>query len=372
MRKIGIITLNGYYNYGNRLQNYALQEILKKLNFKVETIIKENEISVNKNQILKRISRLIEYPMPIIFNSLSNKVLEILFRNRIKKRTDIFKEFSKKYINETDFTISINSIPKELPNNYDFFVVGSDQVWNPYFQKGSPIEFLTFAPVEKRIAYAASFGVSSIPEEYQDLYRNYLSQIKYISVREYAGAKIIKDLTNKQVDVVLDPTLLLSKNEWLEISEAPSDKPVKNYLLTYFLGDISRKRKKYIRNIACKYDLEIVNLASIFHKNGYLTGPSEFIDYINSASLFFTDSFHGAAFSIMLNTPFIVFDREGKSPSMNSRIETLLNTFDMKMRYFDNFNDDVDLLNVDFSQVESILLKEKTKSLNYLKHALNI
>src|SRR5699024_3818115 len=112
--------------------------------------------------------------------------------------------------------------------------------------------------------------------------------------------------------------MLLSKEEWLNIAETASNKPMKGYLLTYFLGEISEERKIFIQDIAQKKDLEIINLVMIDEKTPYLSEPSEFIDYINSANLFLTDSFHGAAFSIILNTPFIVFDRKGNVSSMNS------------------------------------------------------
>lgn len=372
MKKVGIITLNGYFNYGNRLQNYALQKVLEKMGYRVDTIINDTKkIQIEKRTVLDRAKSAVKLPFTKLVERVEKKVTNRIFRERKKRRTDIFKEFSKRYINETKFTITEDNISNDLAEDYDYFIVGSDQVWNPHYQKGSSVEFLTFAPKHKRISYAASFGISSIPEEYKEKYANWLAEMNHISVREHAGAEIVKELTGKDAEVVIDPTLLLSKEEWLKVSEVASDKPIKGYILTYFLGEIPRSRKEYIEKIAKENDLEIINLAQLNEKIPYLTGPSEFIDYINSAELFFTDSFHGAAFSIMLNTPFIVFDREGSSPSMNSRIETLLNTFKMETRYFNDFANGDGLFHVDFSQVESILEAEKTKAMNYLNRALN-
>lgn len=376
MKHIGIITLNGYFNYGNRLQNYALQKTLEKMGYEVDTIVNDTKKVQKKSQTEKRtvidkVKLAAKLPFSELAEKVERKVTNRLYSKRRKMRTELFKEFSKKYINETDFSITENNTPKSLVDSYDYFIVGSDQVWNPHYQKGSSVEFLTFAPKSKRISYAASFGISSIPEEYKERYATWLAEMNHISVREHAGANIVNELTGRNVEVVVDPTLLLTKEEWLEISEPASDKPMKGYILTYFLGKIPKERKKYIDKIAKENDLEVINLAQMNERTPYLSGPSEFIDYINSAQLFFTDSFHGAAFSIMLNTPFIVFDRAGSSMSMNSRIDTLLDTFDMETRYFNNFINENELFTVDFTKVETILENEKAKAMNYLNRALN-
>lgn len=192
----------------------------------------------------------------------------------------------------------------------------------------------------------------------------------YLSVREEAGAKIIKELTGKDAFVHVDPTMLLTKEQWLSISETPLNKPSKPYLLTYFLGDIPIKRMKKLKEIAKNNNLELVNLAQIKDRKSYLTGPKEFIDYINSASVLCTDSFHGAVFSILLETPFIIFNGEGKTPSMNSRIETLLKKFNLESRFFDKIKLNDDVFEINYSHIDNILEKERNNSLNYLKNAL--
>lgn len=372
MKKIAILTLNGYFNYGNRLQNYALQEVLKELGFSVETIINESakyRRRSERSKIYKLRNKNLYEIIQIIYRKFENKLYVDNLKN---KRTKIFKDFSKKFINETDFIISDESIPDDLAERYDYFVTGSDQVWNPNFRKGSPIDFLTFAPPEKRISYAASFGVSEIPEEYIENYKKWLSEMPHLSVREEAGAKIVKDLTGREATVSLDPTMLLTKEQWLSISQVPSHKPKKGYLLTYFLGNIPKERENLLKDIAKRNDLEIVNLARVKEKIPYLTGPSEFIDYIDSASVFCTDSFHGAAFSILLETPFIVFERIDNSPSMNSRIETLLTKFKLESRFAQNIKSNEQIFEIDYSHVPPILQKERDSSINYLKNALNI
>ena len=371
MKKIGIITLNGYFNYGNRLQNYALQEVLKELGFEVETIIKTKKQKDSSNK--RTVGKLKQKNLKELYKVAYRKALNSLYKSKLnEQRTQIFKDFSYTYIRETDFCISDNNIPEDLFQRYDYFVTGSDQVWNPTYKHNSSIEFLTFVPPEKRIAYAPSFGVSEIPEKDRENYTAWLSELAHISVREEAGAKIIKELTGREAPVLVDPTMLLTKEKWLSIAKAPDSKPKNDYLLTYFLGEIPRDRRKRLNDIAKKNDLKIVNLAQIKDRKAYLSGPSEFIDYINNSSLFCTDSFHGAVFSVLLDTPFIVFNREDDSPSMNSRIDTLLKKFKLESRSANFELSNTQIFDVDYSHTIPILEKERAKSLNYLKNALSI
>jgi len=381
MKKIAILTINDYQNYGNRLQNYAAQEVIKSFGFQVETIVNStNYALLNPNKITKiaKVKNLIELPVKEAYNKVSFKIWKLINKNKLNyltnKKVESFKIFTSTYIKEAEITIAENNIPSDLSNKYDYFVTGSDQVWNPAFRYGSSIDFLTFAPPSKRIAYAPSFGVSEIPIEYVDKYKLWLSQMSNLSVRENAGANIIKDLTGRDTPVLVDPTLMLTKEKWISVSKAASNKPTKNYLLTYFLGGVSEKNKNIIKEISKKNDLQIVNLADMNEADTFVQGPSEFIDYINSASLFFTDSFHGVVFSILMETPFIVFDRRGHEPSMNSRIDTILSTFQLNSRLFKNINFDSneEIFEVDFFHVESIVEGERNKVCKYLKGALQV
>lgn len=371
MKKVAILTLNGYFNYGNRLQNYALQETLKSLGFNVDTII-NNRKTGNRRKITTRINNLTKLSPKQLCYKAKNKFWRKINKDNIIKRTKVFKAFTYDYIKETDYTISKNNIPKDLSNKYDYFVVGSDQVWNPQNLGGSSIYFLTFAPKHKRIAYAPSFGVSEIKPEYIERYKKWISGMHRLSVREDDGAKIIKELTGKDAPVLVDPTLLLTKKQWLSISKEADNKPKGKYMLTYFLGGIPPNYKKQIRDIIRKNNLEIRNLGDIREKETYITGPSEFIDYINSCSILCTDSFHGAAFSILMGKPFIVYERMGTSLSMFSRINTLLNKFDLNCRKAENIKTDRDVFNIDYSHVPSIFERERQRSIDYLKEALNI
>lgn len=375
MRKIGIFTINDYNNYGNRLQNYATQEVLKSLGFSVETVINSTQYNTRENSINK-IEKLKELTIKDFFSKSLSKVWYKVNKENIHykkaQRIKSFKNFTSSYISETDYSIAENNIPENLSNKYDYFVTGSDQVWNPVFRYGSSVDFLTFAPKNKRIAYSPSFGIAEIPSNYIDDYKVWLSEMHRLSVRENAGAKIIKDLTGRNATVLLDPTLMLTKEKWLSISKKASNKTEKEYLLTYFLGDIPKKIKRRISNIAADNNLQIINLADPKDVNTYITGPSEFIDYIHSASVFCTDSFHGVVFSVLMDTPFIIFDRKGNLPSMNSRIDTLLTTLKLQSRLAQNVETNKQIFEADYSHVASILKDERKKAIDYLKEAMQV
>lgn len=374
MKKVGIITLCGYYNYGNRLQNYATQEVIKSLGCEVETIVNSPYIKlgfidyINKSgrmnliELIKKIYKRIYYCIKKIIKGKKGVLAN--------ERRKAFKQFTKKYIYETDYIITPDCIPDGLKDKYDYFIVGSDQVWNPNFRKGSYIDFLTFVPKEKRISYSASFGITNLPESYINNYSRWLSEMPHISVREEAGAKIVKDLTGKDAVVLVDPTLMLTKEQWLSISKPAQHKPDKPYILTYFLGEITPETREKIYLLSRDYD--IINLADMEDKIRYVSDPAEFLDYINSSTLFLTDSFHGAVFSILFEKPFIIFDRIGNTQSMNSRVDTLLSKFNLDSRRWDNIRNADDIFIINFSHVHEIFEYERNKAMDYLKNALDI
>ncbi|MGO4961244.1 polysaccharide pyruvyl transferase family protein [Jeotgalibaca porci] len=378
MKKIGIITLNGYSNYGNRLQNYALQKTLESLGFAVETVTIESpkkEINKDKEKLSNIYMKVKESIDDDLIDKIKRKAYHFIKRKEFSQsnqsRTNVFKDFTKEFIKETEYSISVERIPYNAINEYEYFITGSDQVWNPNFPEISELYFLTFAPLSKRVAYAPSFGISELPKEYNQIYSEWLSGIKYLSVRENAGADIISELTGRDVQVLVDPTLLLTKEEWIDIAKEAKNKPKKPYLLTYFLGGIPKEFKNQINNIAKNHELEIINLGDIKERDTYRTGPSEFIDYINGCSIFCTDSFHGAVFSILFEKPFIVYERSGKT-SMYSRINTLLDKFDFNARKIESISNNGNLFDINYKHVPLILNEERNKAFTFLKNALNI
>ena len=182
----------------------------------------------------------------------------------------------------------------------------------------------------------------------------------------------MKDLTGRDVPVLIDPTMMLTKEKWLEISRPADKKPSEPYLLAYFLGQVSEEKSQWIRNIADDNELTIINLANINDKDYYCADPSQFIALINNCNIFCTDSFHGVVFSVLFEKPFVVFERISETPSMSSRIDTILSKFKFESRKWENIKKTDDLYNINFSHTSEIFVFERKKSIDYLKNALDI
>ncbi|EMW5431797.1 polysaccharide pyruvyl transferase family protein, partial [Enterococcus faecium] len=255
-----------------------------------------------------------------------------------------------------------------IDNKFDAFIIGSDQVWNYTFPRFSEFDFVTYSNRPK-ISYAASFGVSNIEERLKDLYRYGLTGIDYISVREEAGNKIVKDLIGVNPSVVLDPTMLLTVNEWRILTKNSELHIQQNYVVTYFLGDMTSEYSSYIENYARKKNLKIIHLGNIKDKKMWAIDPADFINLIDKAQAVFTDSFHACVFSIIFEKYFEVFERQSEMLSMNSRIDTLLKDFKIENRWNHLENDNKQ--EIDYSSVKKILNKRRKESLEFLDASLS-
>lgn len=377
MKRAAIITITDYVNYGNRLQNYAAQELLKSYGLEVESIanfpvkdIQETGIRFTFGRIRSAMKLSPVSLIKKVFDKISEKKNREIYRNAQQAKERSFRAYALKHTCETKFVVRDNFVPNDLGDQYDYFVIGSDQIWNPNIRYGNSFDFAQFAPRAKRIALAPSFGVSSIDERYKEHYSKWLSEIDYLSVREQAGASLIKMLSGKDAQVLVDPTLMLNREQWLAVSENAAKKPSKAYLLTYFIGAVSKKRNKIITELAQKYELEIVRMASLDDPERYDANPGEFIDYINSAQIICTDSFHAIIFSMQMEKPFVVFDREGKSSPMSSRIDTLLKKFGFEHRKYHTVKANDSFSYIDYSHFETVLLEERNKVHAFLRYAL--
>lgn len=349
MKKIGIITMVDGNNYGNRLQNYALQETLKKMNCHVTTLKNINLLNTKKFFLL----RLLKYHM---IKKKEDKSL----------RNQKFKSFNENII----FSKKIINPYSNISKDYDYFIAGSDQIWKPTYGRMRDVDFLSFANDNQKISYAASFGINELSKKEEKYAKKMLNKFKNISVREEAGKKIVKKITGRNdIEVVLDPTMLLTSNEWKKVSKNIS-LPKKDYILLYYLGDTSDKRYKKIDDFAKKNKHEIINLLDK-QSEYYHTGPSEFLYLIEHAKLVLTDSFHCCVFSIIFGKPFLVYKREDNKVDMYSRIDTLLKTFKLEDRVYNN-NINSEHLSIDYKKTYEILKKEKNKSLDYLKKSIDI
>ena len=251
---------------------------------------------------------------------------------------------------------------------FDYFFVGSDQIWNPYFGRLEKFDLVDFSNSKNKIGFSASFGVSDIPEEYKERTKKALQKFKAISVREDAGKQIVTNITHRtDVEVLVDPTMLLGADEWDKVAIKPKYLNNEKYILNYFLGEVSEKRKKEIDRIAKENNCQVIN---ILDKNDkfYECGPSEFLYLEKNAFLICTDSFHSSVFAIIYNRPFIVFDREDNVVNMNSRIETLLEKFKLKNRKYKEKITAENLFH-DYTNAYKILKEERDKADTFLKNS---
>lgn len=360
--KIGIVTIVDYTNYGNRLQNYAVYYILKKMGCRAITLISFKEKPFLNGQVITWLKRLILKQL-CRFPKLAEKRFDssnIRWANFLLWSKNIP---TRKFYN-------VNMIPNKVNDKFDLFIAGSDQIWNYHFSSGKFNDyFLKFASNNKKIALSGSFGVDDIPAEWKRSYIDSLSTFSHISVREKTGQTIIKQLIGKDVPVLIDPVMVLSKEEWLKVAKPPRVNVSKPYVLKYYLGDESEDDK--IDSWAYQNGYEVYELLNENKPYLYSSGPGEFISLIKDASLICSDSFHCIAFSILFSRPFIVYSRLGKANDMSSRLNTLLATFNFERRWKSLLTEDEFLL-CDFSNVDKIIDKEKKRFINYLTRALGL
>lgn len=360
-RKILIITCHDVYNVGASLQAYALQRYLAGLGFDVK-IIDYKPDYLSRHYALNSISNPKYNGFPIKYFYLLAKLPKRVIRlySRDKKSFDTFKE---KYLVLTRRRyISNEDLKKNLPEA-DFYIAGSDQIWNPLFLNGrDPSFFLDFVPEhKKKISYASSFAVNALPKDIQQKDRVYLKRFNAISVREKSGVAIVKNLGLHAVQVC-DPVFLLSSDYWRNMC---GEKIIKGQYIFYYDFDHNQQKVNRVIDYAKRNNLQVF---SAFKTNGTkkvrILGPKEFVNYVNYATLVVSNSFHATAFSIILHTNFFVFKREEK---INSRIKDLLSDMGLENRVF---SDEIVSQEIDWKSVDRKIIKERIFSKNFLTNSL--
>jgi len=317
MKKIGIITLYGNNNYGNRLQNLAVQEILEEHGFRAESIV----LIDRRFKWRWRTLALRKFFQGILLGDLeASRIYHFLAFDR--------KYIRMKYLLKTDGQISAKSLP-----GYDYFVAGSDQVWNPCMKVvagNSALFFLRFAKDARKVCISPSIGVDVIPEEYVERMRQWLSGFRHLSCREKKGAQEISRITGRDCEWLIDPTLYISGERWKKLlSLKVSEKAA--YVFVAFLDGISKELDRHIEEYAAAGGYTIIDPfdpGSSF----YGIDPAKFVELISNAHTVFTDSFHVTAFSINFHVPFYVFNRN-TIQDISSRIESICETFCLKDRF---------------------------------------
>lgn len=291
--KIGILTMHKVLNYGSALQAYATQQILLQLGYKNE---------------------LIDYIFPPKRKkSLKAKVRDIL-KNEYKKERK-FRSFWKSFFKCSPATFVSKNELNAIDGQYDIYLTGSDQVWNPILN-GNELPFMfDFIPNGKKIAYAASFSKGVIPKERQVAYKKLLSQYNAISIRETSGVTLLNEIAGIQAAHVCDPTLLLNSNQWSEIESRSTLHIAQPYILAYILSYAYNPYPyifSIISNIQKESGLHVVLLDGRLtdrFKKGYTVintaGPADFLHLIKNASFVITTSFHGTVFATNFRKPFV-------------------------------------------------------------------
>ena len=376
--KIGIITLIGN-NYGNRLQNYAVQELLRKYGEKKTTVppriykLKKLNPCYIKKAIDSRLLNIYHLSNRKM-NTLSRLIYFITHRNEIKmgfaKRNVSFRDFDKKYISyETEKLHLSGDDETSWVQSYDAWVCGSDQIWNPTYPTATRNAFLQFAPEQRRIALSASIGVSgidNIPSEYKE----WMEGIPYLSVREKTAAEIVLQLTGRKVEVFLDPTMIIQREKWDIMADKSKQVLPQKFALIYFLGVTEKKYVDYIDQFIRKKGIERVDLLNSEYAKYLDLAPDQVVDAVRKAEIVYADSFHGVVFSILYHKPFVVFERSEEGKSMNSRLDTLLHTFGLENRVYRGFNTHDLEQPIDYSKVDQILAEEREKVWSFLDKAM--
>lgn len=371
MGKIAVFTLFRNTNYGAVLQAYASTTFLKRFTGKevylIDYISDQNtnlmhngliyygrydKTSINKNSIKKFIKSIANYEGTV-------------------KRTKVFSRFIDNILPIYPQKFFTND--KILLEDFDYYILGSDQIWNPDITKGFHDAYfgITKTKPKKIIAYAPSLGKITFSENDKAILQEKLDHIDAISCRETGSCRYLEDLTGKKVRCVVDPTLLLNREDWLHVSDQNTELPSK-YILVYSLR-LDRQLIKIAQNKAEETNSKVIFLGTgagktdkgIVYKRAF--DPAQFITAINKASYVFTDSFHGTVFSILFGKQFVVRANGEKG----QRMESLCGLLGLKQRVFREIQD---LPNIDekinFDKVYARLAELRALSTQYLQESI--
>ena len=387
--RIGIVTYVKDDNYGEELQAFATAYFLNKCGYDAEVIDLEKrvkELSASKDTIIPAIvNRFKVYgwkaPYYIykkfasVRKGAKHHKEDYEFRkSQHQKFVDFFNQHtihSEKY-----YTLEEIQTTSELP--YDTYIAGSDQIWNYMHTDFLDVFFLEFAKKynAKRISYAASISVPKIPQSKKEEYRKLLDNIQYLSVRESIGAKLLEKEFGKKAVVAIDPTFLLTMEDWLETI---GENPLKgeDYVVVYTLSgstNIRNLAKSIADKLECKTIVFMFGMETLINRDGreskYGTSPSEWVGVMADAKYVVTDSFHGTAFSINFNKPFTTL--VNPVSNMNTRVMSILRDLNLESRILmDKGKLQAPVtLTIDYEIVNQMVNNWRKRSIDFLLNAL--
>lgn len=372
--KIGILTLPLHTNYGGILQAYALQTVLERMGNEVHVIEKEKQpLSINK------------YKMPFtygkrIIKNIMGKKLPIYYEQKYNKEQPIVRQYTDQFIEKYIHLIKYKEFSDIKESEYDAIVVGSDQVWRPKYFGIKQIEqaYLKFAENWniKRIAYAASFGTDKweYTTKHTSVCGELLKNFDAVSVREDSGVKLCKEHFGVEVQHVLDPTMLLEKEDYIKLFEANNTPKSQGNLLYYFLDETDEK-KTLIKRIADEKGLMPFNVKS---RSNDINSPisdriqppiEQWLRGFYDAEFIITDSFHACVFSILFNKPFILY---GNKKRGLSRFSSLLKMFGLNQALLKDTLQYNPVIEYNWQHINSLLDSKRQESKSYLNDIMII
>lgn len=360
--KIDIVTLHRAQNYGSVLQTFALQKQIEELGHQASILDYYPERYTNKGLLkrLKNKSRRFKNPLVLLIAKL------LIYPSYLRKGIQ-FNKFMH-YLNLEKPSFATNEEGMGRFTDADAYCAGSDQIWNSYWNEGvEKALFLDFVPKGKLcFSYAASIGLSNIPANEIDETKLLLDKFEFLSLREDKGVELVKELGRTDAVQCLDPTLLMSKEEWSQYAD--DSYKGKDYVLTYNLHH-DPEIDKCAKAIASKYHLQIRNISYNWHdivRHGHLDWcptVEGFLGLIKNAKYVVADSFHATAFSIIFEKPFVVITPEVAS----SRLSSLLKMLGLDDHNINKFTS-VKVIEqpIDYIRVKSIIATKQRESISFL------
>lgn len=351
MESIGIVTLGGRFNYGNRLQNYATSYIWREQGYEPVSLYIDERLNVVRTA--KKLAR-----------KILGKTVPDPEKGMTPERLGAFDRFDQK--------MTRRDLPYIIPDislDYRFFSVGSDQVWNPYLiAYNEDWFFLDFARYDQRVALAPSIGLDSLTPKQARILAKGVRSFPRVSIREKRGADIIRECSGIDAEVVCDPTLVLSGKEWRKAADGRLT-PGEPYVFTYLLGGVGSEAATVLEHVTARGQIPVIPLSDRQKPGEPDAGPAEFIDLIDNAAHVVTDSFHAAVFACILQTPLTIVHRQGGA-SMFSRLEQLSEMLGVEHKVFGAKDYDISRAG-DYEGVPEAIKGEREKFMYYLEACLN-
>ena len=376
--KILLLSIGVKSSYGGSLQTYALAKAIEDKYKNIECKYLQYIFPIKRHVCIWFLRKVYsfffkknDYP------SLSMRefidILKSMIKSKVKVNEETEKEFNA-FWNLTAYSKPIKrSNLKKLNEEYDMFIVGSDQTWNCGRLNFDGTFFLDFVTdSKKKYSYAPSLSLNTIPEKYKDKYYNCLHDYEFLSCREQIGAKVIEELVHKNVQPVLDPVFLIPRSEWFSIADKTMKLPV-SYVFVYIIGeDISLLELSKL--YAKVYHKEIFVIYEDWTKNDGI-GPLQWLNLIACADIIFTNSFHGTAFSIIFQKQFFTtISNNNRIQTVSSRITELLNLFLLQERLIQHVGSDNihDIKPIEYDKIKDKIEYQIKKSHQYLDDMLSV